>query len=70
MPKISATFQSVALSKSNLKYVNNFKEKCTELEYMIRCLVITRARAVALTRLEELSMWLSKAVAQHQQELL
>lgn len=43
-----------------------FKDKCTELEQMIGGLDDGRAKSLALTKLEEVYMWIGKALRDEQ----
>lgn len=60
-------FDYVKYDETSMNIQNWFKDKVIDLEREIQCVLVSpRAKALALTKLEEVYMWIGKAIRDDQ----
>lgn len=63
-------FEYQAPTSESIVVIQNFRETCSNLHNLILGLPESRERSLAITKLEETSMWLNKAIVFHQKEVV
>jgi hypothetical protein len=62
-----SVFEYIAPTEASVKIINEFRAKCAELDGFIAMnLPVSRERSLAVTKLEEVSMWGNKAIVFNQ----
>lgn len=61
-------FEYVKPTEQSVKEIQVLRERCSSLhDYILGSLPASRERSLAITKLEETSMWINKAVVFHQE---
>lgn len=55
-------FEYVAPNGASVETIKKVREKCSELNSLLNDIPNCRERSIAITKLEEVSMWANKAI--------
>lgn len=67
---MSNPFEYIAPAPESILKISEVRRTCKELSEVLETLIPSRERSLAITKLEEVSMWANKSIVFHQDEVM